>query len=307
MDEKSNVEIIGENIRRIRKAKNITQTSLANKIGKSLRTVQHYESGTTDIPLLMLERIANALQISLPELCQDYVADIEPIPKQHEEEIIKIRNTNEILSSGEKIKQVRKSRKLTQKQLAEKCGMHESAIGRIETSKGIPRAETLDKIAKALGVRAAELLPNWSMLQTRTGIIYDTGSADIDEVVKTEVKRWEKDENDSHTFVMFPDEKADTYLIDRIVTVIQEMNFLGKIRVINYALDLTRIPDYLNEEGEKEPYNLQYMWPNNQVDQRFHKRAVELMQEMNLSGKIRVIHYAEELTRIPDYVNKEGE
>lgn len=49
------------------------------------------------------------------------------------------------------IKRIRKERKLTQKKLGKLCGIAESNIRKYENGKQNPKAETLDKIAEALG------------------------------------------------------------------------------------------------------------------------------------------------------------
>lgn len=46
----------------------------------------------------------------------------------------------------------------TQSELAKKAGVPQSAISEIEAGKRIPRTDTLQKIANALGVSVAELL-----------------------------------------------------------------------------------------------------------------------------------------------------
>lgn len=58
--------------------------------------------------------------------------------------------TDKFDSTGEKIKKYRLKRNLTQKQLAEKCGMYESQIRKYETGKANPKIQTLGKIASAL-------------------------------------------------------------------------------------------------------------------------------------------------------------
>lgn len=62
------------------------------------------------------------------------------------------------MTVGEKIREQRKKKGITQKQLAKKCGMFESAIGRIENSTGMPRFETVLKIADALDVDVLDLV-----------------------------------------------------------------------------------------------------------------------------------------------------
>ena len=53
---------------------------------------------------------------------------------------------------GEKIREIRKARGLTQKELGEKAGIAEPTIRRYELGKLNPKIETVKKIADALGV-----------------------------------------------------------------------------------------------------------------------------------------------------------
>lgn len=59
---------------------------------------------------------------------------------------------------GKKIKEVRKIRGYTQKQLGELCNIAEPTIRRYELGKLNPKYETIKKIAKALNVPASYLL-----------------------------------------------------------------------------------------------------------------------------------------------------
>ena len=58
-------KLVGERIATIRKYNRINQADLADKLGKSLRTVQKYESGEIDIPLSTLGEIAEILNTTL--------------------------------------------------------------------------------------------------------------------------------------------------------------------------------------------------------------------------------------------------
>lgn len=58
---------------------------------------------------------------------------------------------------GEKIRHLRLKQNLTQKALANKCGMYESQMRKYETGKANPKIETLQKIADALNVPINEL------------------------------------------------------------------------------------------------------------------------------------------------------
>lgn len=56
------------------------------------------------------------------------------------------------MTVGENIRKLRKERGLTQKQLGELCGINEANIRKYEADKQNAKIETIEKIAKALGV-----------------------------------------------------------------------------------------------------------------------------------------------------------
>lgn len=59
---------IGNRIKEARKAQHLSQTELANRLGKTMRTVQKYESGEIEPSIGVLNEIANILNISPAEL-----------------------------------------------------------------------------------------------------------------------------------------------------------------------------------------------------------------------------------------------
>lgn len=89
---------IGDNIKRIRKEKKITQKQLAESINKNIRTIQMYESGEIEnIPYLVVEDIAKALEVPLSEL-------YPPTGKTINELINMLPDTNDDLSIEEAVK-----------------------------------------------------------------------------------------------------------------------------------------------------------------------------------------------------------
>lgn len=58
---------------------------------------------------------------------------------------------------GKRLAQLRKSRNMTQQQLAETLGMSVVAIAYLETGKRFARLTTLHKVAKALRIDISEL------------------------------------------------------------------------------------------------------------------------------------------------------
>ena len=60
-----------ENLKKIRKAKNVTQNQLAFLIGKTRLTIARYENGEINPSLKIIKRIADALDVSLDALISD--------------------------------------------------------------------------------------------------------------------------------------------------------------------------------------------------------------------------------------------
>ena len=71
MEENTTLKSIGERIRIARKAKGLNQQQLADAIGKSIRAVQMYEKGETDLNISIMESLATALDMKLSDLISD--------------------------------------------------------------------------------------------------------------------------------------------------------------------------------------------------------------------------------------------
>lgn len=66
------------------------------------------------------------------------------------------------MSIGEKIKQLRKEKGLTQKELGDKCGIADSAIRRYELGGANPKIDTLIKLSTALKCNVSDLVDDES-------------------------------------------------------------------------------------------------------------------------------------------------
>ncbi|WP_415319866.1 helix-turn-helix domain-containing protein [Clostridium perfringens] len=64
---------ISENIKFYRKKRGLTQQELADKIEKSINSVKKYESGYTNPPIDVINKIADALEINVIYLVEDNV------------------------------------------------------------------------------------------------------------------------------------------------------------------------------------------------------------------------------------------
>lgn len=59
---------------------------------------------------------------------------------------------------GRRIRQIRKTQKMSQEELAEKAKIHRTYMGKIERGESNPPLHTLEKIAKKLRVHVSDLL-----------------------------------------------------------------------------------------------------------------------------------------------------
>ena len=62
--------------------------------------------------------------------------------------------------ASRRIRKLRKERGLTQEQLAERAGLPQSYISRLENGEHSPTAKTIEKLARGLGVPAKEIDPS---------------------------------------------------------------------------------------------------------------------------------------------------
>lgn len=68
-----------------------------------------------------------------------------------------LKETKQLKAFGHRLAEVRKSRGMTQQELAEKLDISLVSIGYIETGRRWPRLNTLHRIADALGVRVGDI------------------------------------------------------------------------------------------------------------------------------------------------------
>ena len=57
------------------------------------------------------------------------------------------------LRLGDQLRAIRRSRNLTQKEVAERAGISQPALSRIELGGGVPDIETLRRLGNAMGLR----------------------------------------------------------------------------------------------------------------------------------------------------------
>lgn len=67
--------------------------------------------------------------------------------------------TRFVVKFGERVRELRDARGLTQEALADAAGLHRTHISLIETGKRSVQLETIEQLAKALKVQPAEIMP----------------------------------------------------------------------------------------------------------------------------------------------------
>ncbi len=133
------------------------------------------------------------------------------------------------MTVGEKIKQYRKERKLTQKKLGELAGSSEAMIRQYELGLRNPKIETIEKIADALSVKVLDIM----------GFTYFDENFDPERRSK-EVQLIED---------------LELYFGKPSVELLQNfmrLNDVGRKKVIEYSDDLAFLPIYRINESDSE-------------------------------------------------------
>ncbi|MDO4189185.1 MAG: helix-turn-helix transcriptional regulator [Lachnospiraceae bacterium] len=94
MENNNTLIAIGEKIRIARKAKGMNQKQLGDAIGKSIRAVQMYEKGETDLNITLLESLSSVLDINLADL----------VGKSKSENLVALSDVIEFLINLSKVK-----------------------------------------------------------------------------------------------------------------------------------------------------------------------------------------------------------
>lgn len=127
----------GEKLKELREERNLSQKELGDKMGGiTQQTIAQYEKKETVPKFETVSKIANALEIN-PNI---FYSDFSQSVADDSEEI------------GERIKELRKSKGVSQKELAQKAGLSIGSIQGYEQGRYNPKLEAIAKIAGALGV-----------------------------------------------------------------------------------------------------------------------------------------------------------
>lgn len=140
---------------------------------------------------------------------------------------------------GKKIRQIRKGKKITQKQLADSLGVHESSITKYEKGTTDIPLSKIKKIAEALEVSSFEIM----------GPAYFDNILDVDKI-KTEVEIYEL------LAQLFNEEE-----MEQISSIIKNFEKIkNKKRLVDYSNNLLKADEYdltaiIQDDSMKPKYN----------------------------------------------------
>lgn len=118
---------------------------------------------------------------------------------------------------GKKVKEIRKSKGLSQRELGEKMGITQQTIAQYERAIEQPKLTTVRKLAEALEVPIGELVTDWASF-SHEEIAMDWGAPSKNELLKH----------------------------------YQKLNTQGKRKVVDYAEDMANIPKYQDQPEEQK-------------------------------------------------------
>ena len=133
------------------------------------------------------------------------------------------------MSIGEEIRRIRKELGLTQKELAAKIGLATGTIQQYELNKRSPSLNQIIKIADVLDIPILEFFPSANNELTR--YIYEQGFCESQDELRDLGYCFSKSENE-------------------IVIKFKKLNDEGQQKVVEYADDLTKIPQYQRKPQE---------------------------------------------------------
>lgn len=131
---------IGENIKNLRKERELTQKQLADLVGVTAATITKYEKGSLEPNLETINKIEKALGVSVSELIDGGI--------KHG------------LSVGDQIRKYRKEKGLTQLELGQAINKSESTIRKYESNSVQPPISIIHMLAGILGVSSEFLIAN---------------------------------------------------------------------------------------------------------------------------------------------------
>lgn len=138
---------------------------------------------------------------------------------------------NEIIQIGSKIKEFRKAKGITQKEMAKRLNIPYSTYSNYENNNREPNITQIEAIAKELEIDVFELL---DISQ------YKTPKKEFSEIIDNELEKWKYDQEMGYSGIL------DIELLKDF----RKLNKTGQLEAKKRVQELTEIPKYTQEEKE---------------------------------------------------------
>lgn len=155
---------------------------------------------------------------------------------------------------GERIQSIRKSKNMTQQELADKIGVKRSVVSKYENNSVNISVDTIEKIANALGVETSELLYEQSELMAQLTRMYDmhdvlnSTKAAFNLNVIDSMKIMFKEHPELFQEDTHPEEKS---INDDTISKLETLNTLGQQKANEYITDLSEQEKYTKPDNEE--------------------------------------------------------
>ncbi len=191
------------------------------------------------------------------------------------------------MSIGENIRRLRKQKNMTQKELGERLGgISQQQIGQWENGNKNPKIETLFKISQALNVSVGDLDPTYGLMITdRDKATY------LADILKEYLEKKSK-ENASEDII-----SATTITLNKVQSYIEATDAL--VSIDKEKQELLNRMNNLKEEIQKEEEEIQ------KEEHEIGQMILSILRHLNPKGQDKVLGYAIDLIKIPEYQSKE--
>ena len=157
------------------------------------------------------------------------------------------------MSFSENIRLLRKQMGLTQKQLADNCGLSIATIQGYEQGKYEPKPEALLKLVKALNTTGSELMGySLELIKPKNNlaeIAKHTISIDESNPAYKAVNLLIKEKQELYKALSELQGDNEQAIL---INMYHELNSSGQIKLLDYADDLTKIPEYRKVDTPEE-------------------------------------------------------
>lgn len=146
------------------------------------------------------------------------------------------------MNIGERIRKIRIEKGMTQKEIAEKCGINDANIRKYESGRQNPKIDTIEKIAKALDVEISELLFEKSEIIEQLKNLLNTNAI---ETIKTTFNFKSRDA--LNTAISLENTVIEDNRRNDTISKYDSLNDTGKQKANEYITDLSEQEKYTNK------------------------------------------------------------